>query len=158
MTCITRRRNAIYHDCGSGLPDHLVPDNMGMEGYIYSLARQVSPSLINVHVPVSGRRFHAYLQFKDPRPGEVRDAMMAAIAFRRLKAVYAFDDDIDVFDDRQAMWAVATRVQWHRDVLRLDGLTLAPLDPSAPASGNTITKAAIDATLPSAARPGNPNP
>ncbi|MEC8288566.1 MAG: UbiD family decarboxylase, partial [Pseudomonadota bacterium] len=68
VTCITRRRNAIYHDCGSGLPDHLVPDNMGMEGYIYSLARQVSPSLINVHVPVSGRRFHAYLQFKDPRP------------------------------------------------------------------------------------------
>ena len=89
---------------------------MGMEGYIYSLARQVSPSLINVHVPVSGRRFHAYLQFKDPRPGEVRDAMMAAIAFRRLKAVYAFDDDIDVFDDRQAMWALATRVQWHRDL------------------------------------------
>ena len=27
-----------------------VPDNMGMEGYVYSLARQVSPSLINVHV------------------------------------------------------------------------------------------------------------
>ena len=109
-------------------------------------------------MPVSGRRFHAYLQFKDPRPGEVRDAMMAAIAFRRLKAVYAFDDDIDVFDDRQAMWALATRVQWHRDLMRLDGLTLAPLDPSAPASGNTITKAAIDATLPSAARPGNPKP
>ena len=31
--------------------------------------------------------------------------------------------------------------------MRLDGLTLAPLDPSAPASGNTITKAAIDATF-----------
>ena len=26
---------------------------------------------------------------------------MAAIAFRRLKAVHASDDDIDVFDDRQ---------------------------------------------------------
>ncbi|MEE2997870.1 MAG: UbiD family decarboxylase [Pseudomonadota bacterium] len=158
VTCITRRKDAIYHDCGSGLPDHLVPDNMGMEGYVYSLARQVSPSLINVHVPVSGRRFHAYLQFKNPRPGEARDAMMAAIAFRRLKAVYAFDDDIDIFDDRQAMWALATRVQWHRDVIRLNGLTLAPLDPSAPASGNTITKAAIDATLPAAALPNQPKP
>ena len=84
--------------------------------------------------------------------------MMAAIAFRRLKAVYAFDDDIDIFDDRQAMWALATRVQWHRDVMRLDGLTLAPLDPSAPATGNTITKAAIDATLPPAAGPGQPKP
>ena len=158
VTCVTRRRDAIYHDCGSGLADHLVPDNMGMEGYIYALARQVSPSLVNVHVPVSGRRFHAYLQFKDPRPGEVRDAMMAAIAFRRLKAVFAFDDDIDIFDDRQAMWAIATRVQWHRDVMRMDGMTLAPLDPSAPATGHTITKAAIDATLPPASRPGRPKP
>ena len=158
VTCITRRADAIYHDCGSGLPDHLVPDNMGMEGAIFALARQVAPSLINVHVPVSGRRFHAYLQFKDPKPGEARDAMMAAIAFRRLKAVFAFDDDIDVFDDRQAMWAIATRVQWHRDVMKLDGLTLAPLDPSAPATGKTITKGAIDATLPTAAKPGQPKP
>ena len=158
ITCITRRSDAIYHDCGSGLPDHLVPDNMAMEGYVYSLSRQVSPSLINVHVPFSGRRFHAYLQFKNPRPGEVRDAMMAAISFRRLKAVYAFDDDIDIFDDRQAMWAIATRVQWRRDLMLLDGLTLAPLDPSAPADRKTITKAAIDATLPAASEPSLPKP
>ena len=32
--------------------------------------------------------------------------MMAAITFRRLKAVFAFDNDIDIFDDRQAMWAL----------------------------------------------------
>jgi len=158
VTCITRRHDAIYHDCGSGLPDHLVPDNMAMEAFVYSLSRQVSPSLINVHVPFSGRRFHAYLQFKDPRPGEVRDAMMAAISFRRLKAVYAFDDDIDIFDDRQTMWAIATRVQWRRDMILLDGLTSAPLDPSAPADGKTITKAAIDATLPPANGPGRPKP
>jgi 2,5-furandicarboxylate decarboxylase 1 len=111
-----------------------------------------------VHVPVSGRRFQAYLQFKDPKPGEARDAMMAAISFRRLKAVYAFDDDINIFDDREAMWAIATRVQWHRDLMKLDGLTLAPLDPSAPATGRTITKAAIDATLPPAPKPGQPKP
>ena len=55
VTCITRRADAIYHDCGSGLPDHLVPDNMAMEGYIYALARQVAPSLINVHVPALPR-------------------------------------------------------------------------------------------------------
>jgi len=84
--------------------------------------------------------------------------MMAAISFRRLKAVYAFDDDVDIFDDRQAMWAIATRVQWRRDLMLLDGLTLAPLDPSAPADAKTITKAAIDATLPSASKPGLPKP
>lgn len=158
VTCVTRRGDAIYHDCGSGLPDHLVPDNLAMEGTVYALARPVAPSLANVHVPFSGRRFHAYLQFRDPRPGEARDAMMAAVSFRRLKAVFALDDDIDLFDDRQVMWALATRVQWRRDVQIVDGLTLAPLDPSAPAAGTTIPKAAVDATLPAAARPGQPKP
>ncbi len=158
VTCITRRADAIYHDCGSGLPDHLVPDNLAMEGYLYAQVRSAAPSLVNIHVPFSGRRFHAYLQFRNPAPGEVRDALLAAIAFRRLKAAFAFDDDIDLFDDRAVMWALATRVQWHRDLQQLHGLTLAPLDPSAPADGATMTKAVIDATLPPPVRAGAPRP
>ena len=57
-----------------------------MEGKI-SLVKPVAPSLLNVHVPFSGRRFHVYLQFRDPPRGEVRDALMAALAYRRLRTV-----------------------------------------------------------------------
>ena len=85
VTAITRRADAIYHDCGSGLADHLVPDNMAMEGAIFAMCRNAAPALRRVHVPISGRRFHAYLQFADPRPGEVRDALTAALSYRRLK-------------------------------------------------------------------------
>lgn len=148
VTCITRRKDALYHDIGAGLPDHLIADNMAMEAKIYTLVRTIAPSLINVHVPYSGRRFHAYLQFHSPPAGEVRDAITAALSYRRLRTVFAVDDDVDIFSDSAMLWALSTRVQWHRDQIKIDGLTHPSLDPSKPLGVSTVTKIGVDATLP----------
>jgi len=148
VSCITRRRDAIYHDYGSGLTDMLVPDNMTMEGKLYGLVRGVAPSLVNVHVPASGRRFHAWLQLRDPAPGEARDALMAALSYRRVKTVAAVDADIDIFSSEAMLWALATRVQWSRDAIVVDGLSGSSLDPSLPEGVQTASKMGIDATLP----------
>ena len=158
VTAVTRRRDALWADFGAGLEDHLVPENLAMEGRLYTMLKPVAPSLENVHVPFSGRRFHAYLQFRDPERGEVRDALAAALGYRRLRTVIAVDEDVDLFDERQVMWAIATRVQWHRDALRIDGLTHPNLDPSLPPGASTISKLGIDATLPPSPGPGRPKP
>jgi UbiD family decarboxylase len=158
VTCLTYRRDALYHDFGGGLEDHLIPENMAMEGKLYAMIKPIAPTLINVHVPFSGRRFHAYLQFRDPPKGEVRDAITAALAYRRLRTVIAVDEDIDIFDDRSVLWAVATRVQWHRDSIKIDGLSHGNLDPSLPPGAATISKLGIDATLPPAPAAGLPKP
>ena len=156
VTCITRRADAIYHDYGSGLTDMLVPDNIAMEGRLYAMVKAVAPALVNVHVPVSGRRFHAYLQFERPTRGEVRDALAAALAYRRCKAVFAVDEDVDIFAPDQLLWAVATRVQWSRDSMILDGLSTSTLDPSLPMGAQTGSKIGVDATLPPAGGPQQP--
>ena len=158
VTRITMRSDPIYHDYGSGLADALVPDNMTMEGKLYSIVKAVAPSLRNVHVPVSGRRFHAYLQLAAPQRGEVRDAITAALAYRRTKAVIAVDEDIDIFAPDAVLWAVATRVQWSRDSFVIDGLSGSMLDPSLPSGASTASKIGIDATLPPALTPGGPRP
>ena len=158
VTALTRRRDALYADFGAGLEDHLVPENLAMEGRLYTMLKPIAPSLQNVHVPFSGRRFHAYLQFRDPERGEVRDALAAALAYRRLRTAIAVDEDIDLFEEREVLWALATRVQWHRDAFTIDGLTHPNLDPSLPPGASTITKLAIDATLPPASAPGQPKP
>lgn len=154
--CITMRRDAIYHDYGSGLTDMLVPDNMAMEGKVYEIVRAVAPSLVNVHVPTEGRRFHAYLQLRQPARGEARDALTAALAYRRLKTVVAVDEDVDIFSPQSVLWAMATRVQWSRDALIIDGLSGSNLDPSLPEGASTASKLGVDATLPPAPRPGAP--
>ncbi len=158
VTAITRRSDAIYHDYGSGLADMLVPDNMAMEGKLFQLVSQVAPSLTNVHVPTSGRRFHTVLQFADAPPGEVRDGLMAAMSYRRVKLAIAVDDDIDIFNESQLLWALATRVQWSRDAIITDGLSTSTMDPSLPAGQRTGSKAGVDATLPAGRGDGSPPP
>ncbi len=158
VRCITMRHDPLYHDYGSGLADMLVPDNMVMEGKLFEMVRAVAPSLVNVHVPTEGRRFHAYLQLRNPARGEARDALMAALAYRRVKTVVAVDEDVDVFSHGAMLWAVATRVQWSRDAVVVDGLSGSTLDPSLPEGATTASKMGIDATLPPALRAGGPRP
>ena len=146
VACITRREQAIYHDYGSGLTDMLVPDNMAMEGKLYQLVKAVAPSLVNVHVPTEGRRFHAYLQLRNPAPGEARDALLAALAYRRVKTVIAVEEDVDLFAADSMLWALATRVHWSRDAIVVDGLSGSALDPVLPEGVSTTAKIGIDAT------------
>jgi 4-hydroxy-3-polyprenylbenzoate decarboxylase len=136
----------MYHDYGSGLADMLVPDNLVMEGRLFELVRQVAPSLVNVHVPTEGRRFHAVLQLDSPAPGEARDALLAALSYRRVKTVLAVGADVDIFSPGSLEWALATRVQWSRDAIILDGLSGSALDPSLDPPGPTTSKLGIDAT------------
>ena len=146
VTCITRRREAIYHDYGSGLTDMLVPDNMAMEGKLFALAGAAAPSLTNVHVPACGRRFHAYLQLRGAVGSEARDALAAALTYRRVKMAIAVDEDVDIFSAQEMLWAMATRVQWSRDAWMLDGLPTSTLDPSLDEGARTGSKLAVDAT------------
>ncbi len=157
VTCVTRRKDALYHDYASGLTDMLTPDNMAMEGKLFGLIRSVAPALSNVYVPASGRRMHAYLQFDRCNPGEVRDGLAAALSYRRVKTAIAFDRDVDIFSDDDVNWALATRVQWSRDSFIVDGLSTSTLDPSLPKGQRTGSKIGIDATLPAGA-PGTPPP
>ena len=152
ITAISYRADAIYHDYASGLPDMLVADNMALEAKIYNIVKPVAPDLQNVYVPISGRRFHAYLQLKNPRPGEARDALTAALSFRRVKHAIVVDNDVDIFDEAQVWWAVATRSQWDKDLIVIPGLSGMSLDPSLPDDNDgTSSKGGIDATL----KPGN---
>jgi 2,5-furandicarboxylate decarboxylase 1 len=60
------------------------------------------------------------------------------------------DDDVDVLDDEQVGWAVATRVQADRDLLVVPNAKGSSLDPSA--DGALTAKLGIDATVPAADR------
>jgi UbiD family decarboxylase len=64
-----------------------------------------------------------------------------------LKLVVVVDDDIDVFDETDVLWALATRMQADRDLVVVPASLGAILDPSASADGLTA-KLGIDATRP----------
>lgn len=158
ITCVTYRKDAIFHGIGVGLADHLVLlGNFPLEARIYSVVKSVLPELINVYVPISGRRNHVYLQVKKTRPGIGKEAIMATLPCdSRLKHVIVVDEDIDLFNESEVLWSVAYRSQWDKDLVIVKGAAVFPLDPSVPSPGNIGTRGGIDATMPPPIGPGLP--
>ncbi len=153
LHCVTHRKNTIYHDYGSGLPDSLVPDNMMIEAKLFQIARKVSDKIRNVYVPISGRRFHAYISVGDVSSEISREILQATLQFRRVKMIVLVNDDIDIFDEEQVLWAIATRTQMNRDALILDDLEGSALDPSLPEGVSKTSKMGIDATWKNVVKP-----
>ena len=155
---VTSREAPIFHDYGSGLPDMLVPDNLLLEAVLWETTRPTVPSLSAIYVPSSGRRFHAYVQLNHPSAGEADEVIECVLRNRRIKHVVVVDEDVDVFDESQVLWAVATRVQWTRDTRVVTGAECSMLDPSLPPGASLSDKAGVDATLPVSSKPGLPRP
>jgi 2,5-furandicarboxylate decarboxylase 1 len=148
VKAVTRRKDAYYLDIMPGHADHLLLDAPMIEAYLYNRIKAVVPGVTGVHMPVSGTaRLHAYVQLRKSNDGEPKTAIATALSSDyRLKHVIVVDEDVDIYDDQQVLWAVATRSQWDKDLVVIPGMMGTRLDPS----GNDIvtTKGGIDATKP----------
>ncbi len=85
--------------------------------------------------------------FKENEDDGLKAIKTAFNAHKSMKRVVIVDDDIDIYDDRQVEWAVATRFQADRDMIVLEDQKGSTLDPSARVPG-IIAKYGLDATRP----------
>jgi UbiD family decarboxylase len=149
-SAIAMREHPWFQSIGSGRAgDHITTLGLVREAEIHNALSRVIPNVIGVHVPLSGTSsFTAYVAIKQGRPGEARHVIPIVLGVDHyLKLVIVVDDDVDVFDESEVMWAVATRMQADRDLVTIAGSLGAMLDPSADDRGVTA-KLGIDATRP----------
>ncbi|MBI4528885.1 MAG: UbiD family decarboxylase [Deltaproteobacteria bacterium] len=134
ITAMTHRRDAICMDVFVGHREHALLGAIPKEGSIYRNVQSVVPTVTGVCLPVSGTgRFHCYISIDKRCEGEPRLAAMAAFtASELLKHVIVVDSDIDVYDEPQVLWAVATRVDAATDVAIIDRVKGSRLDPVHP--------------------------
>jgi UbiD family decarboxylase len=147
---IVMREGAWFQSIASGrAPDHILPLAVLREAEIRNAVARVIPNVRAVHVPTSGgASFTAYVSIRQTRPGEAKHAIPIVLGVDHyLKLVVVVDDDIDVFDESDVLWAIATRMQADRDLVVLARSLGAILDPSATRDGLTA-KLGIDATRP----------
>jgi UbiD family decarboxylase len=104
------------------------------------------PNVTDVAYPKSGTcRLHAYVSVHRPAPGMARLVAAAAIGDDlSLKLVVVVDDDVDVHNDNDVLWAMATRMQADQDIDILRNGMGAILDPSN--RDGLTAKMIIDAT------------
>src|SRR5438094_2756575 len=129
--------------------DHITTLGLVREAEIVNALSRAIPNVTGVHVPLSGTSaFSAYVAIKQSRPGEAKHAIPIVLGVDHyLKLVIVVDDDVDVFDESDVLWAVATRTHADRDLVVISGSLGALLDPSADERGVTA-KLGIDATRP----------
>jgi 4-hydroxy-3-polyprenylbenzoate decarboxylase len=147
VDAILRRHDAWLVDvAGGNSAEHLNLGRVPRESEMVEKLKERFPSVTAVHYPTSGTHFHAYVALKQLRPGEARQVMLGLLGWDPyLKTVIAVDPDVDVTDDSEVLWALATHLQPHRDVLIVDGLPGSALDPSASGVGTT-SRMGLDAT------------
>jgi UbiD family decarboxylase len=147
---IAMRQRPWFQSIASGRAgDHITTLGLVREAEIWNAVSRVIPNVRGVHVPLSGASsFTAYVSIAQGRPGEAKHVIPIVLGVDHyLKLVVVVDDDIDVFDESDVLWAIATRMQADRDLLSVSGSLGALLDPSADERGVTA-KLGIDATRP----------
>ncbi len=161
VTAVTTREHPIMQSCIGPSHEHVSMAGIPTEASIYQMVERAIPGrLVNVHAaPCGGGKFVAILQVRKSSPsdeGRQRNAALLAFsAFSELKHVFLVDEDVDIFDMSDVMWAMTTRFQADVDLITIPGCHCHVLDPSNdPAFDPSIRergiacKAIFDCTVP----------
>ena len=143
VRAITHRRDAYFQDISVAHLDHMLLSTIQMEANLYRAVRAMVPSVKAVRVPAP---FTCYVSLEQRLIVQAKNAILAVLgADPYMKRVVVVDQDVDVFDDRQVTWALATRCQPDRDSTVVTHARGSDLDPSAKEDGYTA-KWGVDAT------------
>lgn len=161
VKAVTMRRDAILQTLVGPGEEHTSLAGIPTEASIYNACERALPGFVrNVYAHTAGGgKFLAILQVRQRSAldeGKARQAAIIALAaYRELKNVIIVDDDVDLFDSDDVLWAMQTRYQGDVDTIFLPRITGHVLDPSQsphydgriPAKGVTC-KTIFDCTYP----------
>ena len=148
---ITMRENPIYHSTYTGAP----PDEPAVLGEALNevfvpLLQKQFPEIVDFYLPPEGCSYRmAVVSMKKQYAGHAKRVMMGCWSFLRqfmyTKFIIVVDDDIDVRDWKQVIWAITTRMDPVRDTVLVDNTPIDYLDFASPVSG-LGGKMGLDAT------------
>jgi 2,5-furandicarboxylate decarboxylase 1 len=149
VKCITHRNDPIWHALLPGGLEHKLLMGMPREPTIYREVNKVVHCLdVNIN-PGGCSWLHAIVQIRKGHEDDGRKAIEAAFhGHTSCKHVFVVDEDIDIYDPLAVEWAMATRFQADRDLVRLGRQRGSSLDPSADPDTYSTSKVGFDLTAP----------
>lgn len=148
---ITMRENPIYYSTYTGKP----PDEPAVLGvalnevFVPLLQKQFS-EITDFYLPPEGCSYRmAIVQIKKSYAGHAKRVMFGVWSFLRqfmyTKFIIVVDEDVNIRDWKEVMWAITTRVDPLRDTTLVDNTPIDYLDFASPVSG-LGSKMGLDAT------------
>jgi 4-hydroxy-3-polyprenylbenzoate decarboxylase len=148
---ITARRAPIYHSTYTGKPpDEPAVLGMALNEVFVPLLQKQFPEIVDFYLPPEGCSYRlAVVSMKKQYAGHAKRVMFGIWSFLRqfmyTKFIIVTDDDVNVRDWKEVIWALTTRVDPQRDTLIADNTPIDYLDFASPVSG-LGSKMGIDAT------------
>lgn len=151
ISAITMRHKPIYLSTFTGRP----PDEPSILGEALNdvfvpLLRQQFPEIVDFWLPPEGCSYRiAVVSIRKAYPGHAKRIMMGIWSYLRqfmyTKWIIVVDDDINVRDWKDVMWAISTRMDPVRDITMVERTPIDYLDFASPESG-LGGKMGLDAT------------
>ena len=148
---ITMRHDPIYHSTYTGKP----PDEPAMLGVALNevfvpLLQKQFPEIVDFYLPPEGCSYRmAVVSIRKQYAGHAKRVMFGIWSFLRqfmyTKFIIVVDDDIDIRNWQEVIWAITTRVDPVRDTLLVENTPIDYLDFASPVSG-LGGKMGLDAT------------
>jgi 4-hydroxy-3-polyprenylbenzoate decarboxylase len=148
---ITMRRDPIYHSTYTGKPpDEPAVLGVALNEVFVPLLQKQYPEIADFYLPPEGCSYRlAVVSIKKQYAGHAKRVMFGVWSFLRqfmyTKIVIVTDDDVDVRNWKEVVWAVTTRVDPARDTLLVENTPIDYLDFASPVAG-LGSKMGIDAT------------
>jgi UbiD family decarboxylase len=152
IKAITHRRSPIYHNIWLGKPphEHLYVDALTYAVAAYQELKPAYPALKKAYAPPWGVSIVLILQLEKRlmRRGIPNNILASSLYTRsgKWKHVIVVDEDIDIEDPDQVLWALTTRFQPATDMFVIPRSITSSLEPSAEADGFT-SKLMLDLTI-----------
>ncbi len=148
---ITSRPDPIYHSTYTGKP----PDEPAMLGvalnevFVPLLQKQFT-EIVDFYLPPEGCSYRlAVVSIRKQYPGHAKRVMFGIWSFLRqfmyTKFIIVVDDDVNIRDWKEVIWALTTRMDATRDTTLVDNTPIDYLDFASPVAG-LGSKMGLDAT------------
>ncbi len=148
---ITLRREPIYHSTYTGKPpDEPAVLGVALNEVFVPLLQKQYPEIVDFYLPPEGCSYRlAVVALKKQYPGHAKRVMFGVWSFLRqfmyTKMIVVTDDDVNVRDWKEVIWAITTRVDPGRDLTIVERTPIDYLDFASPVAG-LGGKLGIDAT------------
>jgi len=151
IECITHRNKPIYHSTYTGRPpDEPAVLGVALNEVFVPILQKQFPEIVDFYLPPEGCSYRlAVVSIKKQYAGHAKRIMLGVWSFLRqfmyTKFVIITDDDVNVRDWKDVIWAMTTRMDPGRDTTVIDNTPIDYLDFASPVSG-LGSKMGFDAT------------
>jgi UbiD family decarboxylase len=147
---ITHRKTAIWQGLLPGRYEHKILMGMPREPTVFRKVKERGIDVLDVNITPGGSSWlHIAVKIRKKNDDDGIKAIEGAFeGHTSAKHVWVYDEDIDIYDEQEREWAMATRFQGDEDMLIRDREPGSSLDPSAEPKTKLTTKIGFDVTKP----------